>query len=112
MNGVGAMLTAVAAVVFFLWKFAEGAWLLLLIVPALIWLFAGIERYYRRAGQELGVGQIPAVPDPTVVASSVVIVPVVAGPRLAELALRTAARLGGQVIPVAVDLNHSSTAEL
>lgn len=26
MNGVGAMLTAAAAVVFFLWKFAEGAW--------------------------------------------------------------------------------------
>lgn len=40
------------------------------------------------------------------------IVPVVAGPRLAELALRTAARLGGQVIAVAVDLDHSCTAEL
>ncbi len=88
------------------------AWLLLLIVPALIWLFAGIERYYRRAGPELGVGQIPAVPDPTVVASSVVIVLVVAVPRLAELAVRTAARLGGQVIAVAVDLDHSCTAEL
>lgn len=111
LNGVGATLTAVASVVFFLWKFAEAAWLLLLIVPALIWLFAS-QRYYRRAGQELGVVQIPAVPDPTVVASSVVIVPVVAGPRLAELALRTAARLGGQVIAVAVDLDHSSTAEL
>ncbi|MDX6203387.1 MAG: hypothetical protein QOJ83_2887, partial [Frankiales bacterium] len=46
LNGFGAVLTAIAAVVFFLSKFTAGAWLLLLIIPGLMWMFASIERYY------------------------------------------------------------------
>ena len=38
--------------------------------------------------------------------------PVVAVTRLAELALRTGSQLGGQLIPVAVDLDPASTQEL
>jgi hypothetical protein len=98
--------------VFFLSKFTEGAWLLLLIIPALLWLFGGIERYYDRVAVVLGIGKIPAPPLAHATGTPVVIVPVVAVTRLAELALRTATQLGGEVVPVAVDLDPEATAEL
>ncbi len=118
LNGFGAILTAIAALVFFLSKFAEGAWSLLVIIPALVALFGNIEKYYRRAGLALGIGLLP--PRPSVAAtgsaaaadSAVVIVPVVAVTKLAELALRAAAQLGGRVIPVAVALDPVATQAL
>ncbi len=62
LNGTGALLTAIAAVVFFASKFSAGAWLLIIIIPTLIALFARVESYYRDTGQQLGLGQIPPTP--------------------------------------------------
>jgi amino acid transporter len=109
LNGFGAVLTAIAAVVFFLSKFTAGAWLLLLIIPGLMWMFASIERYYNTVAVTLGIGKIPALPLADASSSPVVIVPIVAVNRLTELALRTALQLGGRVIPVAVDLDPEAT---
>lgn len=108
LNGTGALLTAVAAVVFFASKFSSGAWLLLIIIPALIVLFARVQRYYRDTGQQLGLGQIPPNPIRGVLrdGSTMVIVPVADVSRRTELALSTAFRLGGDVVPVAVNLDH------
>ncbi len=58
-NGVGATATAVATVVFILTKFTEGAWVVVIAVPAFIFLFTSIHRYYRRVGRALGLGDIP-----------------------------------------------------
>jgi amino acid transporter len=112
LNGTGAVLTAVAAVVFFASKFAAGAWLLLLLVPGLMLLFDRIERYYRRVGEQLGLGRSPAKPVPGVDGQAMVIVPVVAVSRVAERALQAAMRLGGEVIPVAVDIDPAATHRL
>jgi hypothetical protein len=109
LNGFGAVLTAIAAVVFFLSKFTAGAWLLLLIIPGLMWMFASIERYYNTVAVTLGIGKIPPPPMADASSSPVVIVPIVAVNRLTELALRTALQLGGRVIPVAVDLDPEAT---
>ncbi|MDX6256982.1 MAG: hypothetical protein QOJ11_3316 [Frankiales bacterium] len=112
LNGFGAVLTAVAAVVFFLSKFTAGAWVLLLIIPGLTWLFAGIERYYTGVAKALGIGDLPPPPMPDAGASPVVVVPIVGVTRLTELALRTALQLGGRVIPVEVDLDPEATEAL
>ncbi|MDX6214366.1 MAG: hypothetical protein QOF82_3453 [Frankiales bacterium] len=112
LNGFGAVLTAIAAVVFFLSKFTAGAWLLLLIIPGLMWMFASIERYYDTVAVTLGIGKIPAPPVADASSNPVVIVPIVAVNRLTELALRTALQLGGRVIPVAVDLDPEATEKL
>ena len=45
-------------------KFAEGAWLVVITMPALMLLFARIQRYYRRVGRELGLGRTPPPPAP------------------------------------------------
>jgi amino acid transporter len=47
LNGVGATTTAVVLVVVAVTKFAEGAWLVLLAVPALVLAMRGIHRHYR-----------------------------------------------------------------
>jgi amino acid transporter len=115
LNATGAVLTAAAAIVFMASKFLQGAWLLLIIIPALIWLYLRIERYYRYVGEQLGLGQVPGVPTPPTPQErhdAIVIVPVVNVSRLTELALRTAYRLGGDVVPVAVELEHATTAQV
>jgi amino acid transporter len=114
LNGTGAVLTAIAAVVFFASKFREGAWLLLIIIPALIVLFVRIEGYYRDTGRQLGLGEMPSKPTRSAPSTndSMVIVPVVDVSRLSELALSTASRLGGDVVPVAVGLDPEATSAL
>jgi hypothetical protein len=59
LNGTGALLTAVAAIVFVATEFTEGAWLVVIAVPALMPLFARVQNYRRVAGVELGLGVVP-----------------------------------------------------
>jgi amino acid transporter len=112
LNGTGAVLTAVALVVLFAGKFTQGAWLLLVIVPGLMLLFDRIERYYRRVGEQLGLGRIPAKPVPGPDGKAMVIVPVVAVSRVAGRALQAAMWLCGEVVAVAVDIDPAATRRL
>lgn len=114
LNGTGAVLTAIAAVVFFASKFTSGAWLLLIIIPALIALFARVQHYYRDAGHQLGLGEMPPVPVSAAHrdGTALVIVPVADVSRLSERALSTALRLGGEVVPIAVSLDPDATRAL
>ncbi|WP_034087118.1 APC family permease [Streptacidiphilus albus] len=99
LNGTGAVLTAIAALVFVASKFAEGAWVVVLTVPALMLLFARIESYYRAVGLELELGRLPERP---LAARSLVIVPVNSISRLTEHALHAALSLSDDVVAVSV----------
>ncbi|MBV9088558.1 MAG: APC family permease [Mycobacteriaceae bacterium] len=109
LNGTGAALTAIAGLVLIVAKFREGAWLVLVIVPTLVLLFDRIERYYRRVADELGLGRTPAKPVAGPDVRALVIVPVVAVSLVAQRALQAAMRLGGEVMPVAVDIDPDGT---
>jgi len=112
LNGFGAVLTAIAGIVLFASKFTEGAWLLLILVPGLMSLFNGIERYYQRAGEQLGLGKMPAKPVPGTDTKALVIVPIVAVSCVAERALQVAMRIGPEVVPVTVDIDPDATQRL
>lgn len=112
LNGSGAAMTAVACVILFASKFSEGAWLLLLIVPALMLLFDRTERYYHRVGVQLGLGRVPAKPVPGRYRHAMAIVPIVAVSQAAELALQAAMDLGGELVAVAVDIDPAATQRL
>jgi hypothetical protein len=99
LNGVGATLTAIAAVVFVTTKFTSGAWVVVLTVPALMLLFYRIQAYYRAVGLELGLGVLPPRPLP---ARSLVIVPVGGISKLTERALHAALSLSDDVIAISV----------
>jgi amino acid transporter len=52
-NATGALVTAVALVVIVVTKFAEGAWLTLIAIPATILLLARIRRYYDAVARDV-----------------------------------------------------------
>ncbi|MEZ0094935.1 APC family permease [Streptacidiphilus sp. EB129] len=99
LNGFGALLTAAATVVETVTKFTEGAWIICLTLPALVWLFAGIRRSYERIGRQLGLGAVPRTPRRQ---HSLVVVPVGTLSRLTSEALSAAVSLGDEVIAVTV----------
>ncbi|HYA50549.1 MAG TPA: amino acid permease, partial [Streptosporangiaceae bacterium] len=103
-NGVGAAATAVATVVFVATKFTEGAWVVVVAVPAFIFMFTRIHRYYRRAGRELGLGDVPGRPRAR---PALVVVPVAGVSRLAQFAIGEALSISEHVVAVTVVLEDA-----
>ena len=103
-NGFGALITALATLVFLVSKFAQGAWIVVVAVPAFVFVFTRIHAYYRRAGIDLGVGTVPEKPrrKPTLV-----IVPVTNVSRLSRHAISEALSLGQEVVAVSVVIDQS-----
>ena len=103
-NGCGAIVTGLATMVFLITKFTEGAWVVVLAVPSFVILFRRISAYYKRAGEELGIGVSPGKP---VGKRTLVIVPVTAVSRLTRHAISEAMSLGQEVIAVSVVVDQS-----
>jgi amino acid transporter len=55
-NGVGAGATGLVTVIVIWTKFAEGAWLVTVAIPALVLVMLGVRRHYRRLGRRLAAG--------------------------------------------------------
>jgi amino acid transporter len=99
LNGLGALLTGLAAIVVTVTKFPEGGWLIVLTMPLMVWLMSGVNRAYRRIGERLELGEIPARPRPR---RSLAIVPVGGVNRLTKEAISAALSLGDRVVAVRV----------
>ena len=106
-NGAGAVVTAIATVVFLVSKFTEGAWVVVIAIPAFILLFVRIHAYYERAGRALKIDETPSRPKPK---HTIVIVPVNRISRLTEHALCEAESLGQEVVAVTVVLQSTDEA--
>lgn len=59
LNGLGATMTLVATVIFTATKFFQGAWIVVVVVPLLIFMFIRIKSYCLSVRQELAIGVIP-----------------------------------------------------
>jgi amino acid transporter len=99
LNGAGATMTALAVVIFLTSKFLHGAWVVVITVPALMFLFSRTESYYAEVGRELKFGKTPPHPAKR---ESIVIVPTSTVNLLTELALSAALSMGETVVAVAV----------
>ncbi|MFG2285477.1 APC family permease [Streptomyces sp. NPDC048595] len=99
LNGFGALLTGVSAVVVTATKFTEGAWLIVVALPLLVLAFEAVHRAYGRIGERLGLARVP---EPPRRAHSLVIVPVSHLSRLTCEALNAAVSLGDEVVAVTV----------
>jgi hypothetical protein len=66
-SGVGAACTGLVTVLVVETKFTEGAWAVVVAIPALVLAFYGIERHYRKVARRLraGAGAVAAAPPPT-----------------------------------------------
>jgi amino acid transporter len=62
LNGLGALATGVALLVIGASKFAGGAWIVILLIPLIVWLFRNIRAHYAEVGRQLRLGDdAPAV---------------------------------------------------
>ncbi len=106
-NGLGAVITAVATVVFLISKFTEGAWVVVIAIPGFVLLFLRIHAYYERTRKELRLDETPMKPEAK---RTIVIVPVNRVSRLTEHALCEAVSLGQEVIAVTVVMHSDEEA--
>jgi amino acid transporter len=106
-NGLGAVITAVATVVFLISKFTEGAWVVVIAIPAFIVLFLRIHAYYERTRKKFQLDETPVKPEPK---RTIVIVPINRVSRLTEHALAEAISLGQEAIAVTVVMHTDEEA--
>jgi amino acid transporter len=107
-NAVGAVATAVVLVVIAATKFVHGAWIVLLLIPAMIYGFLTIHSHYEEVARELSLKQ----PWPGPVHRHTVIVPIAGLHRGVVKALRYAQVLGGDLHVVTVEIDPQETADL
>jgi amino acid transporter len=98
-NGVGAAFTLAALAVELISKFTEGAWLVVLVVPSLVWMFTRVHTTYEQIGAALQIGKTPPAPHRR---SSLVVVPVRGMSLLTEEGISAALSLGDEVVAVTV----------
>ena len=98
-NGAGAVMTGIVVIVLLGTKFLTGAWVVVIAVPSLIFLFARTEAYYEGVGRELRLGRTPPLPTKR---QSIVLVPTSTVNLLTERAVSAAISLGDTVIALAV----------
>jgi amino acid transporter len=103
LNGTGAVMTAIAVVVFLVSKFLAGAWVVTVAIPTLMLLFTATERYYAKVAVELKLGKTPPPPHKR---HSVVIVPASTVNLLTQRAVSAALSMGETVVAVAVAGNE------
>jgi hypothetical protein len=100
-NGIGALATAATVGVVIVSKFAEGAWVTVLLIPGLMTIMRGVRRHYDRVGQEIA----SHAPLPTEhLVRPVVLVPFESWNRLTQKALRFALLLSPDVIGFHVEV--------
>ena len=103
-NGFGALVTGVVLVIVAITKATEGAWLIILMIPALVMLFTITRRHYDQVGAELTLTDW----EPESVVGHVVLVPIGGVQRAVVKALRYARSLAGDVRAVYVEFDPAS----
>ena len=106
-NATGALATAAATIIFLGTKFTEGAWVVVVAIPAFIFLFLRVHAYYQNAAQALEIGQIPIRP---AAKPTIVVVPVSGVSRLAEQAISEALSISPHVVAVSVVMEDAGAA--
>ena len=61
-NGFGSICTAVVMVVFAVTKFAEGAWVVLILTPVLVMIFFSIHHHYKKLAKKLSLENYGVLP--------------------------------------------------
>jgi amino acid transporter len=61
-NGFGAICTAIVMFIFAITKFMDGAWVVLILIPALVSMFYAIHRHYLRLADDLSISDYDPLP--------------------------------------------------
>lgn len=99
-NAVGAFTTFIVLVVLIATKFLDGAWIIVVAIPLLIWMFRSIKSHYKKVAEKLRTRDL--TPDAIAEVADVVIVPIADVHRGVLRALKYAKRLSKNVRAVSV----------
>src|SRR5476651_1439423 len=107
-NGVGAIATGVTLLVVLVAKFAEGAWVMTLLVPALLAVFEMVRRHYQAVSVEIAN---PLALDVTNIQPPIVIIPMSQWNRMSQKGLRFALKLSPDIYVVQVQAGAPAESE-
>ena len=99
-NGLGAVATATTVIVVTVAKFVAGAWVTVLLIPAIMMVMTAIRRHYRLVEAEVANS---APLDLTDLPAPLVVVPILSWNRVAQKGLRFALTLSSQVQVLHID---------
>ena len=108
-NGVGAVATGVTLIVVLVAKFAEGAWVMTLLVPLLLVTFGAVRRHYHAVSLEI------ANPHPLNVAGikpPIVIIPMSQWNKMSQKGLRFALKLSPEIYVVQIRAGNRTEDDL
>jgi len=108
-NGFGAVLTFIVMLVFAYTKFADGAYLVLIVIPILVYIFSAIHRHYRELAKSLSLEDYGS---PPVTPRHRVIIPISGVHRGSLAALRYARALSMDITAVHVSIDPVETEKL
>jgi len=108
-NGFGALCTTVVTLVFAVTKFRDGAWVVLILIPALVAIFSAIHRHYRGLAKHLSLDDFAEPPNMT---RHRVILPIGGVHKGTLVALRYARALSDDVTAVHVSIDPDEIARL
>jgi amino acid transporter len=106
-NGFGAACTALVMVVFAVTKFTEGAWIVVLLTPTLVFIFFRIHHHYKELAADLSLEHYGGSPD--VAPRHRVILPIGGVHQGTLVALRYARALSPDVTAVHVSIDPTET---
>lgn len=101
-NGIGAFVTLCVLIIFSITKFTEGAWVVVLITPVLVWGITMVYRHYEAVGAELRIGIDQPLPEKQ---GLLVIVPIAGIHRVVASSLSYAKQLTDNVVAFYVALS-------
>ncbi len=108
-NGAGASCTGVTLVVVLVSKFHEGAWIMVLLVPALLALFVGVHNHYLTVGRQVATDE-PL--DAVNLVPPIVLIPLRGWSRVSRKALRFALQLSHEIYALHIADDERTLVEL
>lgn len=109
LNGIGAAATGIVLAIVAVTKGAEGAWMVMLLIPLLVLVFRQTRAHYNNVAAELSLSNVVIDSQPR---RHTVIVPIGGVQRAVVEALRYATALGGDVRAVYVNVDPEGLAAL
>jgi amino acid transporter len=113
-NGLGAVATGIALLIIAVSKFIHGAWMVMLLIPAFVWMFRTIKRHYVIVAEQLSLEKLSPGKWEDLASRKrhKVVVPVSGMHRGTLAALRFARSLSRDVMAVVVDVEPQVTARV
>lgn len=115
LNGFGAFSTFIVLNILLITKFIEGAWIVALTIPILMWVFTRIHRHYNEVAHSLsldGMEPTKLCPDPNIVNGRPVVVLMNSLNRASFQALEYALSISRNVRAVAIEISPEATERL